>query len=214
MKIYTTRWRIVEFIRNFVEERGYAPTIGEIQKALGISSKSVVKYHLSALEEEGLITREPEVARGIEVAGVGRRARAVPLLGAIAAGEPIPVPTEETWHSFAQETVEVPAEMLPRQVRAYALRVKGTSMIDAFVDDGDIVVLEATSTAEDGEMVAAWLPERHEATLKKLYREPGRIRLQPANQSMAPLYVRPHEIQVQGRVLGVLRKYSQGSPNK
>ncbi|HEY83283.1 MAG TPA: transcriptional repressor LexA [Dehalococcoidia bacterium] len=216
MKIYTTRWRIVEFIRNFVEERGYAPTIGEIQKALGISSKSVVKYHLSALEEEGLITREPEVARGIEVSGVGRRARAVPLLGTIAAGEPIPVPTEETWHSVAhaQETIEVPAEMLSRQARAYALRVKGTSMIDALVDDGDVVVLEATRVAEDGEMVAAWLPERQEATLKKLYREPGRIRLQPANRSMAPLYVRPHEVQVQGRVIGVLRKYSQGSPNK
>jgi repressor LexA len=214
MKIYTTRYRIVEFIRNFIEDRGYAPTVAEIQKALGISSSSVVEYHLKVLVREGIIRHQPEVARSIEVAGVGRRARAVPLLGTIAAGEPIPVPTEETWYSVAHETVEVPAEMLPKQVQAYALRVKGTSMIDAFVDDGDIVVLEATSIAEDGEMVAAWLPERHEATLKKLYREPGRIRLQPANQSMAPLYVRPHEVQVQGRVIGVLRKYSQGSPTK
>jgi repressor LexA len=211
MKVYTTRWRIVEFIRNFVEERGYAPTIGEIQKALGISSKSVVKYHLSALEEEGLITREPEVARGIEVSGVGRRARAVPLLGTIAAGEPIPVPTEETWHTIAQETVEVPAEMLPRQVSAYALRVKGTSMIDALVDDGDIVVLEATRVAEDGEMVAAWLIDRQEATLKRLYREPGRIRLQPANQSTRPIYVDPDNIEVQGRVIAVLRKVKKGA---
>jgi len=211
MKIYTTRWRIVEFIRNFVEERGYAPTIGEIQKALGISSKSVVKYHLRALEEEGLITREPEVARGIEVSGVGRRARAVPLLGTIAAGEPIPVPTDETWHSIAQDTIEVPAEMLPRQVQAYALRVKGTSMIDALVDDGDIVVLEATRVAEDGEMVAAWLTDRQEATLKRLYREPGRIRLQPANQSMEPIYVDPDNIEVQGRVIAVLRKVKKGA---
>jgi len=211
MKIYTTRWRIVEFIRNFVEERGYAPTIGEIQKALGISSKSVVKYHLSALEEEGLITREPEVARGIEVSGVGRRARAVPLLGTIAAGEPIPGPTDETWHSIAQDTIEVPAEMLPRQVQAYALRVKGTSMIDALVDDGDIVVLEATRVAEDGEMVAAWLTDRQEATLKRLYREPGRIRLQPANQSMEPIYVDPDNIEVQGRVIAVLRKVKKGA---
>jgi repressor LexA len=211
MKVYTTRWRILEFIRNFVEEKGYAPTQGEIQKALGISSSSVVDYHLKALEEEGVITREPEVARGIQVSGIGKRARAVPLLGTIAAGQPIPVPTEETWHTIAQETVEVPAEMLPRQIRAYALRVKGTSMIDAFVDDGDIVVLEATRTAGDGEMVAAWLTERQEATLKKLYREPGRLRLQPANRSMAPIYADPDQIEVQGRVIGVLRKYSQGS---
>ena len=210
MKIYTTRWRIVEFIRNFMEQKGYAPTMDEIQTALGLSSKSVVDYHLKVLEKEGIITREPDIARGIQVSGVGKRARAVPLLGIIAAGEPIPVPTEDTWHTIAQETVEVPAEMLPRQIRAYALRVKGTSMIDAFVDDGDIVVLEATRTAEDGEMVAAWLTERQEATLKKLYREPGRIRLQPANRSMAPIYVDPDKVKVQGRVIAVLRKYSQG----
>ena len=207
MKIYTTRWRIVEFIRNFMEQKGYAPTMDEIQTALGLSSKSVVDYHLKVLEKEGIITREPDIARGIQVSGVGKRARAVPLLGIIAAGEPIPVPTEDTWHSVAHETVEVPAEMLPRQVRAYALQVKGTSMIDALVDDGDVVVLEATRTAEDGEMVAAWLTERQEATLKKLYREPGRIRLQPANRSMAPIYVDPDKVQVQGRVIAVLRKY-------
>lgn len=211
MRVSDTRQRIVEFIRNFVEQKGYAPTMGEIKTALGLSSKSLVEYHLRALEEEGVITREPQVARGIEVSGVGRRARAVPLLGTIAAGEPIPVPTEETWHTIAQETVEVPAEMLPRQIRAYALRVKGTSMIDAFVDDGDIVVLEATRTADDGEMVAAWLTDRQEATLKKIYYEPERIRLQPANRSMAPIYADPDQIEVQGRVIGVLRKYSQGS---
>ena len=211
MKIYTTRWRIFEFIRKFVEEKDYAPTVGEIQKALGISSTSVVDYHLKALGEEGLITREPEVSRGIHISGIGRKARAVPLLGTIAAGEPIPVPTEETWYTVAHETVEVPAEMLPSRVQAYALRVKGTSMIDAFVDDGDIVVLEPTRTADDGEMVAAWLTERQEATLKKLYREPGRLRLQPANRSMAPIYADPDQIEVQGRVIGVLRKYSQGS---
>jgi len=135
----------------------------------------------------------------------------VPVLGTIAAGQPIPVPTEETWHTIVHETVEVPAEMLPRGVQAYALRVQGDSMIDALVDDGDVVVLEATRTTEDGEMVAAWLTARQEATLKRLYREPGRIRLQPANRSVAPIYVDPDEVQVQGRVIGVLRIYSQGS---
>jgi len=172
MKVYTTRWRILEFIRNFVEEKGYAPTQGEIQKALDMSSRSVVDYHLKALEEEGLITREPEVARGIEVYGFGKKARAVPLLGTIAAGQPIPVPSEETWHTVVRETVEVPAEMLPRGMRAFALKVQGKSMIDAFVDDGDVVVLEASTAAENGQMVAAWLSDRQEATLKKIYYEP------------------------------------------
>jgi repressor LexA len=209
MKIYTTPWRIFDFIRKFVEEKDYAPTIGEIQKALGISSTSVVDYHLRALEEEGFITREPEVSRGIHVSGIGRKARAVPLLGTIAAGEPIPVPTEETWYTVVRETVEVPAEMLPRGVRAYALKVEGNSMVDAYVDDGDIVILEATPGAENGQMVAAWLSDEQKATLKKIYYEPERIRLQPANPSMAPIYVNPDNIQIQGRVIGILRRYPE-----
>jgi repressor LexA len=204
-----TRQRIIEFIRGFVEQRGYAPTMGEIQKALGLSSKSLAEYHLKALEEEGVISREREVTRGIEVYGFGKKARAIPLLGTIAAGKPIPVPTEETWHTVVDETVEVPAEMLPRRTRAYALRVEGKSMTDALVDDGDIVVLEATPVAENGQMVAAWLTDREEATLKKIYYEPERIRLQPANENMEPIYVDPDEIQVQGRVLAVLRKIEE-----
>ncbi len=213
MRVSDTRQRILEFMRNFVEQKGYAPTMGEIQKALGLSSKSLVEYHLKALEEEGVIDREPEVARGIDLSGVGKRARAVRLLGTIAAGEPIPVPTEDTWHSVAHETVEVPAEMLPRQVQAYALRVQGKSMIDAFVDDGDIVVLEATPAAENGQMVAAWLTDRQEATLKKVYYESNRIRLQPANESMEPIYVDPDKIEVQGRVIAVLRKIKETPDN-
>lgn len=210
MKVFTTRWRILDFMRNFVQQKGYSPTIGEIQRALNISSKSVVKYHLDALEEEGLIDREPKVARGIEVSGAGKRARAVPLLGTIAAGLPIPVPTQETWYMLAEEMVDVPSDMLPSNIRAYALRVQGKSMIDAFVDDGDIVVLEATPSAENGQMVAAWLTDRQEATLKKIYYEPKRIRLQPANENMEPIYVDPDNLLVQGRVISVLRKYELG----
>ena len=209
MRISDTRQRVIEFIRSFVEQKGYAPTIGEIQRSLGLSSKSLAEYHLKALEEEGVITREREVARGIEVYGFGKKARDVPLLGTIAAGQPIPVPTEETWYTVAHETVEVPAEMLSRQVKAFALRVEGKSMIDAFVDDGDIVVLEATPAAENGQMVAAWLTDRQEATLKKIYYEPKRIRLQPANESMEPIYVDPDKIEVQGRVIAVLRKLKE-----
>jgi len=198
--------RILKFIREFIDDRGYAPTIAEIQRACGISSKSVVEYHLRALEREGRIRRDAEISRAIAITGMGKRAWAIPLLGMIAAGQPIPVPTENTWHTVAQDTVEVPAEMLPAGVQSYALKVKGSSMIDALVDDGDIVILEATNSADDGDMVAVWLIEREEATLKRLYREKGRIRLQPASQSMAPIYVDPNEVQIQGKVIGVLRK--------
>lgn len=206
METFTTRWRIIQFIRNFVQQKGYAPTIGEIQRSLNISSKSVVRYHLKALEEEGLINREPQVTRGIDVLGVGKRARAVPLLGSISAGEPMPVATQETWYTIARKMVDVPADMLPINIDAYALRVNGNSMTDALVDDGDIVILETTSTAENGQMVAAWLKDKQETTLKRLYVEPGRIRLQPANRAIGPIYCRPEEVEILGRVVGVIRK--------
>lgn len=200
------RNKILEFIRGFIEERGHAPTYGEIQRALGISSKSVVDHHLKVLEREGAIRRDEQVVRGIEVSGIGKRGRAVPLLGTIAAGAPIPVPTEETWHNVAIDTIDVPSELLPSQVQVFALKVRGTSMIDALVDDGDFVVLEATSTADNGEMVAAWLNDRNETTLKRLYRDAGRIRLQPANRAMSPIYIDPDKVSVQGKVVAVLRK--------
>jgi len=214
MTPYNKRTRMLDFIKEFIDDRGYPPTIAEIQRGCGVSSKSVVEYHLRALEREGCIRRDAEISRGIEVSSMRRRARSLPLLGTIAAGQPIPVPTEDTWNNVALDTVDIPAEMLPAGVQAYALKVKGNSMIDALMDDGDIVVLESNKTAENGEMVAAYLTDRQEATLKKLYREPGRIRLQPANQSMATIYVDPDDIQVQGRVIAVLRKYSLDLPNK
>ena len=202
------RARILDFIKEFIDDRCYAPTIAEIQMGCNISSKSVVEYHLKALEREGRIRRDAEISRAIEIAGMGKRALALPLLGKIAAGQPIPVPTEDTWHTAVQETVEVPVEMLPAGIQAYALKVEGNSMIDALVEDGDVVILESINTADDGDMVAAWLTERQEATLKKMYREPKRIRLQPANQNMDPIYVDQDKVQVQGRVIAVLRQYS------
>ncbi len=198
--------RILQFIRGFIDERGYAPTVREIQNACGLSSESIVEYHLKALKRIGKIRREAEVARSIELSGMGRRAWSVPLLGTIAAGQPIPVPTEDTWRAVPQEVVEVPAELVRSPEQIFAIRVKGTSMIDALVDDGDIIVLEATPAAENGQMVAAWLSDRQEATLKRIYHEPGRIRLQPANRSMEPIYVDPENIKVQGKVIAVLRK--------
>lgn len=200
------RNEILGFIRGFTEKNGYTPTMGEIQRGLKISSKSVVNYHLQALEKEGLIKKDSQVHRGINISGFGRMARSVPLLGTIAAGRPIPVPSEETWHSVALDTVDIPADFLPSGGQFYALQVKGTSMIDALVDDGDIVILDTATSADDGEMVAAWISDQKETTLKKLYREKGRIRLQPANRTMDPIYVEPDNIQIQGKVVAVLRK--------
>ena len=201
------RNKMLDFIRRFVERRGFPPTIGEIQRELNISSKSVVDRHLRILEKEGYIKRNARVTRGIDVSGMGKRSYSVPMFGTIAAGQPILVPTEDTWHSVEEVMVDVPADMLPSNIQAYALRVRGKSMIDALVDNGDIVVLEATPVAEDGQMVAAWLIDEEMATLKKLYQESGRVRLQPANPSMDPIYVDSNKVQVQGRVIAVLRKY-------
>lgn len=132
----------------------------------------------------------------------------VPLLGTIAAGSPIPVPDADTWQSPPLETVEVPKEMAGRDPGVYALRVKGTSMIDALIDDGDIVLLAPAKSANSGEMVAVWLKAEKEVTLKRLYKEKRRIRLQPANSNLAPLWVSPQNVEVQGKVVAVLRRLS------
>lgn len=201
------RRTILNFIARYIDEQGFAPSIADILRGCRISSPSIVQYHLDVLEKEGYIRRRPETYRSISLRQRPKSRIPLPLLGTIAAGEPIPVPTEDTWHTVAEEVVNVPADMLPSNIQAYALRVRGKSMIDALVDDGDIVVLEATPAAEDGQMVVAWLIDEETATLKKLYQEPGRVRLQPANPSIDPIYVDPNNLQVQGRVIAVLRKY-------
>ncbi|MEX2158717.1 MAG: transcriptional repressor LexA [Dehalococcoidia bacterium] len=196
---------ILDFLRKFIRDKDYPPSIRDIQLGCGISSTSVVDYNLKALERLGYIRRDREVSRAIELLdGSGRRPStvAVPIIGTIAAGQPIPVPTEDTWSAANfDDMVEVAPEMTGDREHVYALRVKGTSMIDALVNDGDLVIMEATSSANDGDMVAAWLKREGEATLKKIYTENGRIRLQPANVTMKPIYTDPENIEVQGRVL-------------
>jgi len=205
--ISDTRSRILEFIRGFLDERGYAPTVRDIVKGCSVSSSSVVQYHLNVLEEQGHIRRDPEVFRSIRLsAQEQRRMVRVPLLGFIAAGEPISVPTSDTWADTAQEVLELPPELTQGEEGLYALTVKGTSMIDALVDDGDIVLMRKASTADDGEMVAAWLKNEQEVTLKRVYHELGRIRLQPANEQLAPIYQPPENVEIQGKVIGVIRK--------
>lgn len=205
-----TRFHVLQYIRDFIRENRYPPTVREIQLGLGFSSPRPIQHHLERLERDGLIEHERLKSRGIRVTGGSEPTEGVPLVGPIAAGQPIPVPTQDSWHIVAEEMVQVPADMLPRNVQVFALRVQGKSMIDAFVDDGDIVILEATPAAENGQMVAAWLTDRQEVTLKKIYYEPKHTRLQPANDSMEPIYVNPDEIEVQGRVIAVMRKYELG----
>jgi len=200
---------ILRFIRQFIEEHDYPPSIRQIQDGCGISSTSVVDYNLKKLEGAGYIRRDREVSRAIELLERGgRRPRtvAVPIIGQIAAGQPIPVPTADTWSNLDyDEAIEVTRDMVGGRPNVYGLRVKGTSMIDALVNDGDIVLMETSHTADNGDMVAVWLKREQEATLKRFYHEGSRIRLQPANQTMAPIYTDPANVEVQGKVLGAIR---------
>ena len=201
-----TRERIFTYIKRFIRSRGYAPTVRDILRGCNLSSTAVVQHHLNVLESEGRIHRDPAVFRSIQLAEKESATTvAVPLLGTIAAGSPIPVPSSDTWTSEALETLEVPQEITKgRQV--YALRVKGTSMVDALIDDGDVIIMEPASTARDGEMVAVWLKNEQEATLKRFYLEGKRVSLRPANPLMQPLYQPPENVDIQGRVVAVIRQ--------
>ena len=201
--------KILQFIRDFVREKDYPPSIRDIQTACGISSTSVVDYNLRALERQGLIRRDREISRAIELLdGRTRRPRVVdvPLLGTIAAGQPIPVPDADTFsQADAADTIPVPDEFTGGRDDVYALRVKGTSMIDALINDGDIVLVQAAPDVDDGEMAAVWLKREGETTLKKFYREGARVRLQPANATMDPIYTTPDNVEIQGRVVATVR---------
>jgi repressor LexA len=197
----TKQMSILRFIREFIRDHDYPPSIRDIQDGCSISSTSVVDYNLKALERLGHIRRDREVSRAIEL--VGRvRMRTVPVVGQIAAGEPIPVPSADTWtQQDFEDEIEVTDQMTHGRDNVFALRVKGSSMIDALVNDGDLVLMEQTNAWDDGDMVAVWLKDRQETTLKKIYNEGPRIRLQPANASMDPIYARAEDVEVQGKVL-------------
>lgn len=200
------RQQILDFITRFIQEKDYPPAVRDVADGCGISSSSVAQYHLQVLEKEGYIRRDREVARGISLASSPPGPTTVPLLGSIAAGKPIPVPTPDVWLNPAQERLELPAALTSNRDALYALRVKGNFLIDALIDDGDIVLMQQTSSADDGDMVAVWWKDRAEVTLKKIYREAGRTRLMPVNPLLAPIYCRPENVTIQGRVVGVLRK--------
>ena len=215
-KVSKRQGDILDFIRDYHADRSYMPSIREIQIGCGISSTSVVDYNLRLLERDGHIRRSPDISRAIELVGAaapragrdGPEALRVPLLGAIAAGEPIPVPEAGAYADDGdREGVTLPPELTPRDSRnLYALRVKGDSMIDAFVTDGDIVVLRHARDARNGEMVAAWLPLEDSATLKHFHLEGDVVRLMPANPAMEPIVVPADEVQVHGKVVAVMRR--------
>ncbi len=171
-----------------------------------ISSPAVVQHHLKMLEREGQITHEPVVSRGITLREREKQTLKVPLLGYIAAGQPLPFIQPDSWSNEVLEMLELPSRLTKGKKDIFALKVKGVSMIDALIDDNDIVIMQSVKTAQNGEMVAVWLKKEREVTLKKFYQEKGRIRLQPANKEMKPFYVDPENVEIQGKVIGVFRK--------
>lgn len=194
---------ILEYLRVYIEEQGFAPSFEELAEKFGFRSLATVHEHLTNLERKGYIRRTYNESRAIEVLPPKGTSGAsdIPLLGRVAAGLPI----ESLMHA---ETISVPDEMLSRRGPNYALRVAGESMIDEHIMDGDYVVVHGKQSAENGEMVIA-LVGGSEATVKKFYREPGGwIRLQPANSTMPPLRYQERDVMIQGVVVGVIRKYA------
>jgi len=201
---------IIDFVHRFWADTSYPPTVRDIVSGCRISSTSVVDYNLDILEREGYIRRYSGVSRGIKLltpSPAPDYSTQVPIIGQISAGEPIPVPTPDTWDVTASsETLEVTEDLTRGRKDIYALKVKGSSMIDALINDGDIVLMQYVNTVENGEMAAIWLKAEKEVTLKKVYREPGGIRLQPANSRMKPIYAEPDNVEIQGRVIAVIRQ--------
>ena len=210
---------IMQFMAKYNEEEGYPPTIREIGKATDINSTSVVNYNLNKLVEAGYVERSERVSRGLRVVGdvpgacrknvkVASAMNSVPLIGVIVASSPVEVPDD--YYYDEDDCIDVSPALLGGidPSGAYALKVKGDSMIDAMIQDGDIVIMKKQDTARNGDMVAVWLSERSETTLKHFYLEGDRIRLQPAHPMMQPIYVDARHCQIMGRVLGVMRQLS------
>ena len=201
---------IMSFIQEFIMDHRYPPTVRDIQRGCEISSTSVVDYNLRRLQKLGYIKREPDVSRGIELIGEGLRGMRddivnIPIMGNIAAGEPLHVPDASEGVDGSFDRIDLPTSLAGDNPTLFALRVKGTSMIDALVADGDLVILEPASDASDGDMVAAWLDGLEETTLKRFYLEGDTVRLQPENETMDPIRVPASEISVRGKVVEVVR---------
>jgi repressor LexA len=201
---------IYRYIQQFMQDNGYPPAIRNIQNDLNISSTSVVAYNLKKLEALGLLSRDAKFARGMKLAQAEVeatpapvvRTRQLPLAGFISAGSPIPSPEQ----ADPGELVDVPADLVPDRMQdVYALRVKGNSMIDALIADGDLVLMRYTQQIENGQTAAVRVIDRNEVTLKRVYIEGDKLRLQPANPTMDAWTEEASNVEVQGRVIGVVR---------
>ena len=221
--------KILSFLEAFQSKNGYPPSIREIGDHTQISSTSVVNYYLNQLEEMHYIERVSNVSRGINLLKTSKgnsvknlmtavtdfadQLISIPLVGNIIAGEPMPVPASDFSYYDSESGIDIARSLLPsgdHPEDLYALRVHGDSMIDAMVNDGDIVVMQKTNQARNGEMVAIWLNDRDETTLKYFYLENGQVRLQPANTTMKPIIIRdPSIVEVQGKVVLVIRQLDQ-----
>ena len=190
---------IYEYLKDHIRSRGYAPSIAEIGKQFRLSSPATVHKHLEHLQEKGLIRKQQNLSRAIEVVPESGNALSFPLLGEIAAGKPLEALDQS-------EVVDLLPDGGDKDV--FVLRVKGNSMIDDHIQSGDYVIVEKRNVAENGETVVA-LIDNDRATLKRFYRENGRIRLQPAHPNMEPIYVREGDFAIQGVVISVLRKFTK-----
>jgi repressor LexA len=192
---------ILDYLNEFIQQHGYAPSLEEIGHRFSLSSLATVHKHLTNLQEKGFIRRSWNRSRSVELlpSRAGGRAIELPMLGFVAAGSPIEAVA-------SAESISVPETLVAGRRDTYVLRVRGESMIDEQIRDGDWVVVEDRKSADNGEMVIA-LVGGQDATLKKFYREAGRVRLQPANPTMQPIYVDFDNVQIQGVVVGVMRKY-------
>jgi len=212
MDLSPRQQHVLEFIRAFVQENGYPPTIREIGSAVGISSTSVVNYNLNILQAKGYILRNRDISRGVRLVDQKTEPRfatiRVPILGRIVAGEPVPVPDENFSPLDIDESIALTRDIVQEDGPIYALQVKGDSMIDALIHDGDIVVMKSESNIKDGDLIAAWLKAEKETTLKRFFweKERNRVRLQPAHPTMKPIYVSPANLEIQGKVIAVIRQ--------
>lgn len=198
MNLTARQKEILEFIQQFGESHGYSPSMEEIAARFDIASVNAVFKHLAALEKRGYIHRATNHARSIQLLNRSQSVQ-LPMLGYVAAGSP--VETVET-----PEMISIPEDFVSRTQKNYVLKVRGSSMIDEHIEDGDLVIVEQRRSASNGDMVIA-LVDNDRTTLKKFYREGGAIRLQPSNPAFKPIVVAEERVQIQGVVVGVMRKY-------
>lgn len=221
--------KIMEFLTAFQQDNGYSPSIRQIGESISVNSTSLVDYYLKQLEEMEYIERDQHVSRSIrilrplyptvagQVTRVVQKAAAavndllnIPLVGRIVASAPIPVPSSDLNYFDPESSVEIARSLLPSREKIsdlFALEVEGDSMIDAMINDGDIVIMKRAQEANNGELVAVWLDDTDETTLKYFYLENGRVRLQPANPTMNPIYIdNPKHLRIMGKVVMVIRQ--------